>query len=132
RSEVAVGDRLAAREEAVQLAELRATERALQIGEPVVVAEVYHLRPQAAVRVARARVAGQPVVAEAAYALGQRGVVGRHHAALARRDVLDGVQAEHGEAGAGPDAAAVHLGAQRGGGVLDQHEPVRARQELPR
>jgi hypothetical protein len=58
RGNVALGERLAARQEAIELAQLREPERALQVGEPVVVAQIHHLGPQPPAGIARGGVGG--------------------------------------------------------------------------
>src|SRR5262249_61389978 len=96
---VARGELLPALDEARELPQLREPERALDVAEPVVEAELDLLVEPGAALGALAMVARDAVVAERPQAPRQLGGVRRDGAALAGRDVLDGVEAERGEVG---------------------------------
>ena len=113
---VARGDLGARGEDLLEALGLREADGGRELVHAVVEAEAVVLEPVARVRAA--------LVRERAHLRGERGVVGRDHAALPRRHLLVGVEREHrGRAGAA-DALAAALAADGLAGVLDDREPV--------
>ena len=75
---------------------------------------------------------GASLVGERAQERGERGVVGRDHAALARRHLLVGVEGEDRRGARAADLAAAVLAADGLAGVLDDRQPVLLRDRAER
>ncbi len=103
-------------EQVVELLELTDPDRGREVVEAVVVPVARVIEPAVGVRPA--------LVPEAREQLPLFLGAGRHHPALAGRDLLVGVEREHGEMAVRADRRASVLGPQRLAGVLDQDERV--------
>src|SRR5262245_56939848 len=120
---VPAGDARPRREELLEAGELGEAERGLDVRQVVLEAERDDLVVgERALPVPAPRVAADAVEAEKAETVRERGIVRRHHAALAGRDRLDGVEAEDGGGGAAADGATTIPRAERVGRVLDQRD----------
>ena len=94
---VARGDLAPAGKKSVELVKLRASQRALKIGDAIIVPERLHLvvpRPLIGV-LQNLRVPLDPVRAERTEPIAQLAIVRRHRAALARRHMLHRVKGKH-------------------------------------
>ena len=128
-SRVTIRPAIALGDESVELAELDEPDRGLQIGHPVVEAELVEVGQQvrAAGRGGAApRRRDGAVVAQQLGAGGELGVVGRHHAALAGRDRLARMETRSSRRRRGRRPAASIRRAGRAGGVLDDRRRVPA------
>ena len=113
------------RVEHVELLELLEPQGGVQVRHVVLVAGVLHLVvPGALRRVALPGVAADPVQAAGAQQVGVVVGVGGDHPALAGGQVLDRVEAEHGQVADGADQVPLVAGGQGVGGVLDDLQAV--------
>ena len=88
------GDRLPPGHGRRQLGQLRDAQGALDVGKPVVEAQIDHLVGKGALCGPLAEIGGDAVIAEQPHAPGKLGVVGGDRAAFAGRHVLDRMEAE--------------------------------------
>src|SRR2546426_8563232 len=126
RSGVAMGQRAATGEHAVELAELLDADGALEVRHPVVEADLrigLELNGGAAVTIETREC--HPVLPQSTHALGQCGVARGNHAAFAGRDAVALMEAEARKHAAGPaDSRVVVPGTHRAGGVFDEDDPA--------
>src|SRR5947209_1190496 len=91
---VAGGDLAAPREPPRQLTQLTGSQRALNVGDSIVVAEPLHfVVPGAGLR-PLPKIGADAVIAEASHSPSQMLIVGRNHATFPGGDVLDRMKAE--------------------------------------
>ena len=90
------GDLLARRDPAVQPRQLRQAQGALHVRQAVIVAQLGHVIGMGAAGFARAMVAVDAVIAEAAHMGGHLRIVGHRHAAFAGGQMLDRMEGETG------------------------------------
>ena len=116
RREVQRGDPRPIVQHRVQMRELRDPERACEIRQPVVEAEPVVIEPAHVRRAALVSLGVDPHL--------DRGIPGRDHPALAGRQLLVGVEAEHRRVASRTDrhSVGVHR-AERLAGVLDDRQP---------
>ena len=125
RLAVELGHARARGEHLVEAPELREPERAGDVREAVVEAEPVVVEPAHVRRAALVALGVDPLL--------QRRVAERDHPALARRQLLVGVEAEHRRVAARADRRAVGVTrAERLAGVLDDRQAARARRALER
>ena len=86
----------AARQIRFQLLQLLNAQGTRNVGQPVIETQQHHFIMPLSRCLALARVAADAVIAKAAQRLGKLRIVGGHHAAFARGDVLHRVKAENG------------------------------------
>src|SRR5687767_10083060 len=96
---IALGDRRPPRDEARELPHLRETQRALEVGEPIVESELVDLVVPGPVALGQRGVSTNPMMTEAPHAVRQVRRAREHHSALAGGDVLDRMEAEHHHVG---------------------------------
>ena len=116
----------------VELRHLGGTEGTVDVRQPVVEPELCDVVRPRSEFASLPEVGVDAMVAETAHPAGELGVVGHHHAALSRREVLDGVEAEGGHVCDAADAAAAVHRSRRMARILDEQEavPVGDRQQL--
>src|SRR5262249_5039589 len=120
-------------EELLEPGELGEAERGLDVRHVVLEAERDDLVVgERALSVPAPRIAADAVEAEKAEPVRGRGVVRRHHAALAGRDRLDRVKAEDGGGAAAADRATAIPRAERMRRVLDQGDTAIGSDRLQR
>ena len=90
------GDGLSSGYRGRQLCQLADAQGALDVGQPVIVAQVDHFVGEGALGSALAEIGRDAMIAKPSHAPGQFGVVGRDRAALAGRHMFDGMKAERG------------------------------------
>src|ERR1051325_3733536 len=117
---VHAGDLAAPREADRERVELAQSERALKVAQAVIIAEAFHVVAPRLLFAALAMVRVDAVAAKAPHLLGRAPIGGRNHAALAGRDVLDGMKAEHGEIGDRADFFILVFGAESVTRVADE------------
>src|SRR5690349_2380293 len=117
---VRAGELAAARKPRRQRAELAQPERALKVAQAIIVTEAFHLVAPRLVGAALAVIRVDAVAAKTPHLIGRARVGGRDHAALAGRDVLDGVKAEDSRVGDRADLYILIFGAERVTCVGDQ------------